>query len=93
MNFTKFFVKINRKTLLMIKLLKRRITNNDYNATSNMLVKHAIKSCRGLPLAISVISGLNLQTDNDWQNIIKIIINKDLEVQELLHGYDYNVFV
>lgn len=58
-----------------------------------MLVQKAIESCKGLPLAISVIGGLNLQSDNDWQDLVKRITNKDLETEVLLHDYDFNLFV
>ena len=73
-------------------LRKRRKTDNNEDLSSNTLVKHAIKSCGGLPLAISIISGLNLQSDHDWQNVIKTITNKDLEAEELLADYNFNIF-
>ena len=71
---------------------KRRNEGSTYKLTENVLVKNAIKSCQGLPLAISVISGLNLQTDDGWQNVINTIVNKDLQAEELLPDYDFNVF-
>ena len=55
-------------------------------------MNEVIKSCRGLPLAIRVISGLDLQTNNDWENVIQRIINKDCIAQELLFDYNFNIF-
>ena len=57
-----------------------------------MYIKSAIKSCRGLPLAIRVISGLDLQGDDDWQKVILKIMNKDSRAQELLPDYEFNIF-
>ena len=77
-----------------IQLLRkgRYISNNYDSIDQNTYIKKAIKSCRGLPLAIRVISGLDLQTNNDWQNVILKIINKDSRAQELLPDYEFNVF-
>ena len=55
-------------------------------------MNEVIKSCRGLPLAIRVISALDLKTNNDWENVIQRIINKDSIAQELLFDYDFNIF-
>ena len=55
-------------------------------------MNEVIKSCSGLPLAIRVISGLDLQTNNDWENVIQRIINKDFRAQELPFDYDFNIF-
>ena len=57
-----------------------------------MYIKSAIKSCRGLPLAIRIISGLDLQGDDDWQKVILEIMNKDSRAQELLPDYEFNIF-
>ena len=73
-------------------LQKRQTKDNHYKLRDNMLVKYAIDSCKGLPLAISVIGGLNLRSDDDWQNVIKTITKKDLETEELLSDYDFNLF-
>ena len=77
-----------------IQLLRkgRYISNNYDSIDQNTYIKKAIKSCRGLPLAIRVISGLDLQTNNDWENVIQRIINKDFRAQELPFDYDFNIF-
>ena len=65
-------------------------TNDDF--IDQNTINEVIKSCRGLPLAIRVISGLDLQTNNDWENVIQRIINKDFRAQELPFDYDFNIF-
>ena len=55
-------------------------------------IKPAIKSCKGLPLAIKYISGLYLQSDDDWQNVIQEIMRKDSDVYKGDTGYDFNIF-
>ena len=55
-------------------------------------IKPAIKSCIGLPLAIKTISGLYLQSDDEWQNVIQEIMRKDFQVNKRDTGYDFNIF-
>ena len=66
--------------------------NNDDENDKNTLIKRAIKSCRGLPLAISVIRGLDLQSNDDLRNVITTLTKKDSETIELLDDYDFNIF-
>lgn len=73
-------------------LQKRRSKDNNYKLTNNILVKDAIYNCKGLPLAISIIGGLNLQSDKEWQDIIKTITEKDLPSEVLTPDYDFNLF-
>ena len=56
------------------------------------MVKNAIEKCKGLPLAISIVGGLNLRTDDGWQNIINTITDKDLKAQQLLPDYNFDIF-
>ena len=55
-------------------------------------MNEVIKSCRGLPLAIRVISGLNLKSNDDWQKVIQEIMKKDYRVNKRKTGYDFNIF-
>lgn len=73
-------------------LLKRRKKDNNYKLTNNSFVTDAIHSCSGLPLAISVIGGLNLYSDEEWKDIVKIITEKDLSTEVHTHDYDFNLF-
>ena len=75
-------------------LNKRRDTANNYELKENELVKNAIESCGGLPLAISVLGALNLKTDDDWQNFItnNTIVNIDLQSERLLPDYPKSVY-
>ena len=70
----------------------RHERKNENSTDKKRLIKRAIKSCRGLPLAISVIRGLELQSSDDWENVITTISRKDSETQELLSDYDFNLF-
>ena len=70
----------------------RHERKNENSTDKKRLIKRAIKSCRGLPLAISVIRGLELQSSDDWENVITTISRKDSETQELLSDYDFNIF-
>ena len=69
--------------------------NNDDSIDDNIeisKIKRVIKSCRGLPLAISVISCLDIQSNNGWENIITAISKKDFDSQEFVHNYKFNIF-
>lgn len=46
------------------------------------MVKDAINCCKGLPLAISVISGINLRNDEDWRDHLKRITEKVLQMEQ-----------
>ena len=70
----------------------RHERKNENSTDKKRLIKRAIKSCRGLPLAISVIRGLDLQSDDSWRNVITTITTKDSETIELLDDYDFNIF-
>ena len=73
-----------------IQLLRKgqyRSQNNDL-FNEDMYVKCAIERCKRLPLAISIISGLDLGSNNDLKNIITAIGKKDL-----LPDCKFNTFV
>lgn len=76
-----------------IKVLqKRRNKANNYILTDNTFVKDAINTCQGLPLAISMIGGLNLRSNEDWQDVIEIITKKNLQTEEIISDYDFNLY-
>ena len=56
------------------QLLAKYNKNLDVNALSNnQYVSEAIEACNGLPLAVKVISGLQIQHDQHWQQLTALI--------------------
>ena len=48
-----------------------------YKLKGNKLVQDVIDSCSRLPLAIAVIGSLKLENDEDWQNVMKVMMKRD----------------
>lgn len=60
---------------------------------NNELVTKTIEECDYLPLAISIIAALNIQTDQEWKDAINIITKKDFPSKlEELEDYSNNLF-
>ncbi|EDV19574.1 uncharacterized protein TRIADDRAFT_61940 [Trichoplax adhaerens] len=55
----------------------------------NPIIKNVIDSCAGLPLAINLIGGLHLDTNEDWNKAKAIISNKSKKVR--LANYNFNL--
>ena len=70
------------------KYIKKNFTSIDQNNH----VKKVIQKCHGLPLAIRIISGLLIESDDDWQKVIKEIIEKNYTTDKLKTGYTDNIF-
>lgn len=56
------------------------------------LITKAIQSCQGLPLAIAVIAGLQLQTTEDWQDIITYLERANVNTTTSHINYDYSIY-
>lgn len=69
---------------------KRRHQDIKYMLQSNQWVQDVIERCGGLPLAIAIIAGLNLNSDEDWRDIIEMIITPKSEFKT--QDYRKNVF-
>ncbi|RDD46820.1 Apoptotic protease-activating factor 1 [Trichoplax sp. H2] len=54
------------------------------------LVLQAINKCAGLPLAISLIGGLNCKTSNDWENAVNTIERRDMI--DTQREYNFNLY-
>ncbi|EDV19577.1 uncharacterized protein TRIADDRAFT_61943 [Trichoplax adhaerens] len=66
---------------------------NDHDAQilrNNEVVKNVIESCAGLPLAINLIGGLQLQADEAWKEAMAIIADKSMQIQ--LANYSFNLY-
>ncbi|EDV20298.1 uncharacterized protein TRIADDRAFT_61232 [Trichoplax adhaerens] len=74
----------------MALIAKRREYDCHQTFLNSDTVKNVIKSCAALPLAISIIAGLDLQSDEEWEEIRKRICSKDL--MNDLPDYELNVF-
>ena len=72
---------------------KWRNTANNYNVTNNKLAQDVNDICKSFPLAISAIGGLNLQSDDGWQNVIQTITKRELKSTLLLSDHYFSVFV
>lgn len=57
----------------------RRNKDIDYRLEDNKLVLDVIERCDGLPLAIAIIAGLNLKNDEDWKDVMKMIVAPESE--------------
>ena len=55
-------------------------------------MKIAIGRCKGLPLAISIIGALNWRNDEEWQNYMKTIMHMDLNTEDIISDYDFNLY-
>ncbi|RDD38891.1 Apoptotic protease-activating factor 1 [Trichoplax sp. H2] len=71
-------------------LAKNRNIQDLQSLYNNRNIALAIESCGGLPLAIALIGGLHLQTDKQWESVIKVIEKK--EIGDLPANYDFNLF-
>lgn len=54
------------------------------------LILQTIRNCCGLPLAISMIGGLDFKYEADWEHAIQIIMRRD--AFHSLHEYNYNLY-
>ncbi|EDV19090.1 uncharacterized protein TRIADDRAFT_62462 [Trichoplax adhaerens] len=66
------------------------VNDNDQTLRQNPVVKNVIDSCQGLPLAITLIGGLDLKTDEEWNQAKDIIAKKSADI-ELAH-YGFNLY-
>ncbi|EDV18876.1 uncharacterized protein TRIADDRAFT_62659 [Trichoplax adhaerens] len=66
------------------------VNDNDQTLRQNPVVKNVIDSCQGLPLAITLIGGLDLKTDEEWNKAKDIIAKKSADI-ELAH-YGFNLY-
>ena len=73
-------------------LRKGPFISKNYDSIDQNTVNEVIKSCRGLPLAIRVISGLNLQTNNAWKNVIQEVMREKSRVRVQPLDYNINIF-
>ena len=53
-------------------------------------ILQTIRNCAGLPLAISLIGGLNFKHENEWEHATQIIMRKDTFYT--LPTYNYNLY-
>lgn len=56
----------------------------------NPSVARAINSCGRLPLAIALIGGLHLKSDQQWKNVIHAIEKE--EIGDLPANYEFNLY-
>lgn len=49
----------------------------------------AIKKCLGLPLAITIIGGLRLRTNEEWEKVVDIVAKTEL--QNKPGNYEYSL--
>lgn len=56
-----------------VELLAKHNNNLDRKGSSNEYVLKAIESCQGLPLAVKIISGLQIQLEKQWQQLTAFI--------------------
>lgn len=50
----------------------------------------AIQNCKGLPLAVALIAGIQLETRKDWENAIANIFRQDINLT--LPNYQFSLF-
>ena len=68
----------------------RRHDDIQYVLKGNQLVQDVIDRCGRLPLAMAIIGGLNLKSDDDWQDVIDVIVTPKSE--SMAHDYRENLF-
>lgn len=54
------------------------------------LVTKAIESCTRLPLAIAIITGLELESEEDWRNAVHHIERQDIDISPI--DYQFNLY-
>ena len=68
----------------------RRHAQIEYVLKGNKLVHDVIDRCGRLSLAMAIIGGLNLKSDEDWQHVIDVIVTSKSECTA--HDYRENLF-
>ena len=72
-----------------LQILGKYCNQTNLNDNRELAIK-AVETCAGLPLAISLIGGLRLNTSQRWENAVAIIQRRDINNKR--SDYDFNLY-